>query len=101
MLRRHTAQSRGVEAETMRPSEEAVVCERSESPGPCIEAGIGHANDEHAEPPQDPTRLGEHDARLGKLLEAVPDEHGVERFALEVTLLEGKGTHIEAERPRE
>src|SRR5687767_6900755 len=101
MFRGQTAEGGAAESETMRPSEKPVVRERRETPATDIEIGVGHAHDEYAESPQDALRLGERDAWSGELLEAVPDEHGVERFALEAALLEGKRTHIEAEGPRE
>jgi hypothetical protein len=85
----------------MRPSQKAAVGERSGTPALHVEIGVGHANHENAGWPQDALRLGERGARSDELFEAVPDEHGVERLALEPTLLETKRTHIEAERPRE
>src|SRR5688572_32420863 len=85
----------------MWPSEQAVVRERRHTAALRVEAGIRHANDEQPASPQHPMRLIERDARGDQLLEAVPDEHGVERLALEAALLERKRTHVEAEGPCE
>src|SRR5687767_11162937 len=101
MFRAQTVKPDNVEAEAMGPSQEAVVREGSERPGLGVEAGIGHANDEHARSLQDAMRLGKRNARSGELLEAIPDEHGVERFGLEAALVERTGTYVESARPRE
>ena len=88
MLRGETAKRGLIKSETVRPSEKTVGGESGDTPALGIEAGIRHAQDERARAPQNATRFGEANARSGELLEAIPDEDGVERCAREAAALE-------------